>query len=49
MKISWTVSLCSIVLSGIGDYVFVGAGAVVVQCVNVGAGSFIKAGEVYSG
>lgn len=26
---------------------FVGAGAVVVQCVNVGTGSFIRVGEVY--
>lgn len=31
------------------DHVFVGAGAVVVQCANVGAGSFIKAGEVFCG
>ncbi len=33
----------------LGDHVFVGAGAIVVQCVKVDAGSFIKAGEVYRG
>lgn len=33
----------------LGNHVFVGAGAVVVQCVNVGAGDFIRAGEVYNG
>ena len=37
-----------LVIVGLGDHVFARVGATVVQCVNVCAGSFIKAGEVYS-